>query len=72
MSRNTKFNSILLSSSINIFISSYNYIMSQKQPENFINATLNKYTIRAFDYEHMFFHKNSLVHVRDKSASELV
>ena len=35
--------------------------MSQKQPENFINATLNKYTIRAFDYEHMFFHKNTSI-----------
>ena len=36
------FNTILLSSSINIFISSYDYIMSQKQPEN------NQKTTRKF------------------------
>ena len=41
--------------------------MSQKQPENFINATLNKYTIRAFDYEHMFFHKNTSIKKSQKS-----
>lgn len=28
---------------------------TRKQPENFINETLNKYNIRVFDYEHMLF-----------------
>lgn len=28
---------------------------TRKQPENFVDQTLNKYNIRTFDYENMLF-----------------